>query len=560
MPVFGISYSTRQDAEKAKAKAAKVHKYDSPRAEEKLIRKLSSLTDNRKLFYYALIDRPKIRAAAVSRITDPDALHMLSQLFAGSTGALRDCADNPGIREDDLDWIVRQGLRSDSPDETALKEYIIANKLQSEQLLCNMAMNLKEEPLQHLALSRLQDKKSILDVIEDSPKLRSTATERLRELWPDSAEHDLAAAMLRMADRHVYSTAADIRKQLSGTDEETDRRILSALENDSSLKPETNKSTGRISPASASLFTQMCAVKLLETAVSSDAILDFALRYTILSPEGEKRYGADRDLLNAALSKLTDKQLLSLIRKADAPHTENKRMAVRFLSQESLLSVALKNKYVGGEAAGLLTSAGDLENVVLSSKCAPAKESALKALRKAEGGQQVLARLYEQRIKDDTLEFSASDCLRNITDEELLSAMMDSCSGDEEIGKDIAERLLFITKAEDKIVKCLTSWPLANRTALKNLSREGRITLARSAINAGVRSDAAETLLDTGHVRVLRNRCTYCGGQVETVRILAGTIEAHNLYKCTQCGRTEHETILDPVRLVKDIYIYSETP
>ena len=80
--------------------------------------------------------------------------------------------------------------------------------------------------------------------------------------------------------------------------------------------------------------------------------------------------------------------------------------------------------------------------------------------------------------------------------------------------------------------------------------------MALYAKSEEMRSLAAKTLLDTGHVRVLRNRCRYCGGEVETIRVQAETIEAHNFYRCKQCGRSEHETILDYTPLGKDQYIY----
>ena len=115
-----------------------------------------------------------------------------------------------------------------------------------------------------------------------------------------------------------------------------------------------------------------------------------------------------------------------------------------------------------------------------------------------------------------------------------------------------------VSSSEELIVRCLKEYPLESMAVLKKLSPEGRKSVALHAKSEDMRSLAARTLLDTGHVRVLRNRCRYCGGEVEITRAQAGTIEAHNFYRCKQCGRTEHETVLDSVPMAVEKYIYEE--
>ncbi len=66
-----------------------------------------------------------------------------------------------------------------------------------------------------------------------------------------------------------------------------------------------------------------------------------------------------------------------------------------------------------------------------------------------------------------------------------------------------------------------------------------------------------QALLETGHVSVLHGRCRYCGGAVTTSVLYQGTIEAHAYWRCTNCGRDQHQTILGTeTPLVGDFYIY----
>ncbi|MBR2996381.1 MAG: hypothetical protein IKF45_06685 [Lachnospiraceae bacterium] len=509
------TYSTPETARKTRDKAQADHSYDRPAAAEKLLKKIPAIKDDNKLFYYAMIDRPEVRAAAIAALTDPKAIHMAVQLFEeGNYDALRNCVDNPHIAEGDIYGI----LRSTAGFITAgsLRRYIIAEKLHSEKELVDFADSLVDPEDSVCAISRLKQKKALLELTESrKSRVIEAAADRYRELYPEDADRDISEIMLRQLKEGRYFEADVLwgRLQLSDSERQNmEKEILSALSSDPRLQPKKEKNSIGISvtpEASMSIMQMMPVVRLLETITPGKALYSFVRNWKTSSVLPEKnKYAADQAVLDVVMPKLTREQLTDLI----AKHGE---------------------------------------------KCPVAGTFALRILAKDEDGPQIILDAFTEISKKDTEDRKKlRNFLWSIDDDRALGFLLDNTPADSKERELVAERILWVSKSEDLIVRCLTEYDMDRASAIFNLSEEGRKTLALSARNAGVRSEAAKTLQKTGHVRVLRDRCVYCGAEVTSELILKGTIEAHYLYRCTGCGRTEHETILGPVTLKRDIYVY----
>ncbi|MBQ7058338.1 MAG: hypothetical protein IJM83_03425 [Firmicutes bacterium] len=498
MGLFGptyAAYDTIEAAKRIQEKAVNDRSYDTPAKEAKLLKKLASENDNRKLFYFSLVNQPMIRRAAISRIADPRAISMLVRMYKGNSETLRCCAESPVIQDSDLSRIIFQGIDYSKPGSGELEKYILMEKIRNEYVLVDTMLRVGEE-LRLAVLPRLREKQSLIDLVTSaSGKTRETAIGRLLESWPDSAGEDLTKLTIRQVHEHKYGTAADFREQLQLSDERLDREILAAIKEDA----------------------------LLYDPESMD--YDFVLAFLDHSNENVNKAGnhPEQDILRAALSKLTEEQVLALTKDRRKSNPEVMESVLGFLSEKTLQKVALNNKAWGLPAA-------------------------IKA------GKETLVKLYEKvknQVRPD--EVLLRNCLREIRDENDLVRLMEKYPED---GERISRQILSVSGSEELIIRCLKEYPFETETVLKKLSPEGRKNVALYAKSEEMRSLAAKTLLDTGHVRVLRNRCRYCGGEVETIRVQAETIEAHNFYRCKQCGRSEHETILDYTPLGKDQYIY----
>ena len=511
------SYATNEAAKRTREKAKEDRSFDKPGAEEKLLKKLPSIKNENMLFYYALLDRPAVRAAAIAQITDPNALHMIAQLGNDDSDALRNLVDNPHTTENDIRsilWNDTANLRKDG-----LRRYIIEEKLHSENDILDAALNMKSEDTRECAISCLTQKSSFLTLIKQSPASKvSAAVDRLRELFSETADRDLYELLLGMLANRNYAGAAELRDNLKLSDkmnQDLDKEILSAISKDTRLQPKKQKNALGISitpEASMDIYEMRPVIRLLDSVTPGKALYSFVRKWNTSSVLLEKdKYAADQAVLEAVVPKLTLEQLKDLV-----------------------------INYVD--------------------KCPVAKTLALRILAKEKDGPQLILDVWYQIKKKEAED---SSILRNfiwsISDEKTFALLLDNIPDSAKEKKTLVERILWISKSEDLIVRCLTEYDMANASPIFNLSEEGRKTVALKARNAYVRSEAARTLQKTGHVRVLRDRCTYCGAEVVSEYILAGTIEAHFLYRCTGCGRTEHQTILGSVELKRDIYVYDET-
>lgn len=508
------TYSTPETARKTRDKARADHSYDKPAAAEKLLKKIPAIKDDNKLFYYAMIDRPSVRAAAIAALTDPKAVRMAAQMYEENYEALRNCVDNPHITGDAIFWILNR--TAGFTEAGSLHRYIIAEKLHSEKELLDAAETMVLEEDRSCAISLLKQKESLLRLAENPRgKAAEAAADRYRELFPEDADRDISEIMLRQLKQGRYYEADVLwgRLQLSDSERQNmEKEILSALSSDPRLQPKKEKNSIGIyvtPEASLSIMQMMPVVRLLETITPGKALYSFVRNWRTSSVLPEKdKYAADQAVLDVVVPKLTREQLTDLI----AKHGE---------------------------------------------KCPVAGTFALRILTKDEDGPQIILDAFNEISKKDTEDRKKlRNFLWSIDDDRALGFLLDNTPADSKERELVAERILWVSKSEDLIVRCLTEYDMDRASAIFGLSEEGRKTLALSARNAGVRSEAAKTLQKTGHVRVLRDRCTYCGAEVTSELILKGTIEAHYLYRCTGCGRTEHETILGPVTLKRDIYVY----
>lgn len=521
------AYDTIEAAKSIQEKATNEHSYDAPAKETKLLKKLASENDNQKLFYFSLVSRPLIRTAAISRISDPRAISMLVRMYKGNIEALRCCAESPVIQDDDLSWIIFQGIDYPKPGSKELEKYILMGKIRNEQVLVDTMLRVGEE-LRLAALPHLHEKQSFLDlVMRASGTSREAAIGRLLELWPDSAREDLTKLIIRQVREHKYGVAADLRETLQIVDKQIDDVILDRVRNDALLYDRESVDTGRLPGWMTSIGYKDGAVRLIDSVSSENMTYDFVLAFLDHVNENAETAGnhPEQDILESAISKLSEEQVLALIKDRPKSDPEVRRVVLGYLSPKTLQKIALNNRTWGLTAAIL-------------------------------AGEETLRELYEKQKKLARPDPAVlQECLSRIRDDKNLVRLMEECPQD---GDRIGRRILSVSSSEELIVRCLKEYPLESMTALKKLSPEGRKSVALYAKSEDMRSLAARTLLNTGHVRVLRNRCRYCGGEVEITRAQAGTIEAHNVYHCKQCGRIEHETILDFVPMAADQYIYEE--
>ena len=507
------TYSSFDIAKKTKEKASADHSYDKPAAEEKLLKKIPSVKDDNKLFYYAVIDRPAVRNAAIDALTDPKAIQMAAHMNEDNYDTLRHCVDNPNIAESDIRWIMHRTAGFAAAE--SLLRHIITEKLHSEKDLLEAAEAMVIEEQRLLAISRLNQKESLRRLVAQfTGQPAKAAADRYRELYPETAGQDLCEVVKQLLTAGKYRAAYELRDGLQLSDQENqdlEKEILSAISNDTRLQPKKEKNGIGLNgnpQAAMSTYEFAPVAWLLETITPGKALYSFVKKWKTSSVLPEKEFAADQKVLEIVVPKLSREQLLDLISKN-------------------------------------------------SEKCLVAARFAVQKLAKEEDGLQIILDAYNRmREKASEDKQKLRNFLWDINDDRALAFLLDHAPDDAAEKKSIAERILWISRSEDLIVRCLTEYDMNSASSIRKLSEEGRKTLALSARNARVRSEAAKTLQDTGHVRILRNRCSYCGAEVTSELILAGTIEAHYFYKCTGCGRTEHETILGPQELRQDIYIY----
>ncbi len=507
------TYSNFDIAKKTKTKASADHSYDKPAAEEKLLKKIPSIKDDNKLFYYAVLDRPALRNAAIDALTDPKAILMAAHMNEDNYDALRHCVDNPNIAESDIRWIMHRTAGFTAAG--SLHRHIITEKLHSEKDLLEAAEAMVIEEQRLLAISLLNQKESLRRIAANfTGQPAKSAADRYRELYPETADQDLCEVVKQLLTAHKYRAAYELRDGLQLSDQENqdlEKEILSAISNDTRLQPEKEKiGIGRFVTPKATMGVHEFppVASLLETITPGKALYSFVKKWKTSSVLLAKEFAADQEVLKIVVPRLSRKQLFDLVSKD-------------------------------------------------SEKCPVASKFAFQKLAKEEDGPQIILDAYN-RIRENAAgdKQKLRNFLWDINDDRALAYLLDHAPDDATEKEWIVERILWISKSEDLIVRCLTEYDMDKGSAIHGLSEEGRKTLALSARNARVRSEAAKTLQNTGHVRILRNRCSYCGAEVTSELILAGTIEAHYFYRCTGCGRTEHETILGPQELRQDIYIY----
>ena len=524
------NYETPNDAKKTREKARQDRSLEKPGAKEKLLAKLPGIKREDKLFYYACMEDPEVRRAAISQLSDPHALQMLIELYPKNTMILRCCADNPNIAEPEL---LRIGRWSGDPE---LSAYVVSKKLQSESSLLEIARGSSDEKLALCALAGLQTRESLTRVLrEKQGAVFQSAKERTAAQWPDQADEIFAETLRFLIERKWWISASALIETLQKRNGEFDKLLLDCIKSDAQI--------GNISGKCDA------AIRLIGCVRSEQLLLDFAKTYEIeASRSGGKTHGEPK-ILDAVMARLSEQQLLAVIAEADPKLRENKLSAMNRLSQDALVQIALHDRSLASDAAKRIRSPEILRHIAQAADAPYVRETPIKTLGEVPGGAEILEAFLEQRGKMDY------KILRAITDEDVLCRLQQKFPDTAEV----AERLLYYTTSEARIVECLTTRnsEISLQKLTQHVSQEGRIRVATEAKSTHMRSLAAQTLLETGHVSVLHGRCRYCGGAVTTSVLYQGTIEAHAYWHCTSCGRDQHQTILGTeTPLVGDFYIY----
>ena len=518
MGLFG-TYNTIEKAKKTygKVRDGKIKSPGDPQT-------VRSLTDNDKLFSYALMESPDISKAAIAAITDPLAVHRLIELQTGRPDILIACAVNPCRNKEDLKSILQQ------TDADTSK--IIVTKLTDRSELREAATTASGSGVRLLAIRNLKEPDDIEYVLERAnDKEIDVALQRLTEIDPEY-EKRLVRMTKHALDIPWFDQALRFRRYI-GESKETDDAIVDAL----------LKQLGKDVMYSG-------AAKLLETVKDKESLYRFASTAKI----EEKSFGCqDRERYKKYKKNEDDKKALV-------------NSAVKRLQDDDLLLQLTFNHLTSEYALKQISDPQIIVKAVRSGKLLSIeKTAAVDRLCSLPDGHTFLIELFKEEIRQgDSGSGDDGMYINRITDEDCLYEIIEKypeyrCRGI------VIDRFLRVSRSGDRIAEILRTEDLKGDSLIPRMDDGPCLRkIATSAKNLKCRSNASKRLLDlgidTGHIKVLHDVCPLCGGNVTREKVYAGTIEEHLYYVCSECGNSCHETIHDNDLsfVIGDYYRYEE--
>ena len=503
MGLFG-TYNTVEKAKKTYDKVRK-GKIKAPQNADVL----KSLNDNDKLFSYALMDNTEVSTTAISAITDPLAIHRLIELQTGRPDILIACSGNPCRNKGDLELILQQ------TDADIRK--IIVLKITDQAELREVATTAPGSGVRLLAIRNLKEPNDIEYVLERAnDKEIDAALQRLTEIDPEY-ETRLVRMTKHALEVPRYDQALRFRRYIKDS-KETDEAVVDAL-----LK-ELQKDV---------MYSGVA--KLLETVKDQESLYRFASSARI----EEKSFGCQ------------DRQRYKEYKKNEGKKKELVNSAVNRLQDDGHLLQLAFNQLTSESALKRISDPQILIKALRSGKLFSIEETAaIDRLCSLPDGQTFLIELLDVKIrKEDSGSGDDGIYINRITDEDYLYEIIERYPYYRRRGM-VIDRFLRVSRSGDRIAEILKTEDLKGDSLIPKMD-DGHCLkqIALSARNLKCRSNAAKRLFDLGidteNIEVLHKVCPLCGGNVVKETAYAGTIESHLYYKCSGCGNSYHETILD---------------
>jgi len=485
---------------------------------------IKSLTDNDKLFSYALTDNAEVSRTAIAAINDPLAIRRLIELQTGRPDILVACSCNPCRRKEDLNLILQQ------TDNDIRK--IIVSKLTDRDELREVATTAQGSGVRLLAIKNLKEPDDIEYVLDRAnDKEIEVALQRLTEV-----DTEYEGRLIRMTKNALgipwYDQALRFRKKIRDSkeaDEATVDALLKELEKD-----------GMYSGAS----------KLLETVNDQESLFRFANSAKI----EERSFGCQ------------NRELYKKYKKDEENKEALVRYAVNRLQDDGLLSQLVYNHLTSKTAIKRINDPQILVKAIESGKLFDSElDAAIDRLCSMPEGQTCLIGLLTERIKSrNSGSVKETMFISRIEDEDCLYEIIEK-HPDYRYRRQAIERFINISRSNNRIVDILRTEDL-NVSLLISKTDDASFLkqIALTAKNSKCRSNAAGRLFDLGidteHIEVLHDVCPLCGGNVIKKTVHAGTIESHLYYECSGCGNSHHETILDDdlSTVIGDYYRYKD--
>ena len=517
--------------------------------------KIKSITDNDRLFTYALVYDKGVSREAIAAITDPLAIHRLVELWTGWPWIPKACALNPCHDKGDLLPILSQ------VDDDARKDII--SSLTKQDDLVYIAVLGRGIDMQKTALRRINDPAAIEEIIYSASfEMAEEAVKYLSTQCKDANDR-LVRLLGANLEKRRFAHAAMIRTRLKNRLNEADEMIISSLLKEMDSENEISNTAVNLLD---SVTTKSCLYRFACTARFEKLSLRLGPQTRITSSDARKKYeGIDAgkvSMIEHAVSKLDEKTCYQLAKDPNASSYAVQHAADCITNEDYLADLVLHNGLIDKSRA--VQSIRDPQKLMKIATSVETNHSCyrhiINRLSATPEGQSNLGELLQVSVKKNELN---TTCTSAINNEDVLYRIIMQYPN-YRYRETLCERYLAIADNERQIVNVLRQQTVASEKAvqaignadiLKEAALHARSTLARS--------QAAKRLLDLGMdggcVHVLHNVCPMCGGHVKTTKLYPGTIEAHYYYECEGCGRSAHETILgndEPV--VGEYYKYAE--